>query len=40
MHYTVRSLICWLADVVDQVFEGYLNELHVENMLSDLTGPF
>ncbi|KAJ6184836.1 hypothetical protein N7519_006137 [Penicillium mononematosum] len=40
MHYTVRSLIRWLADVVDQVFEGYRDELHVENMLSDLTGPF
>ena len=40
MHYTVRSLIRWLADVVDQVFEGYRDELHVENMLSDLSGPF
>ena len=40
MHYTVRSLIRWLADVVDQVFEGYREELFVENMLSDLLGPF
>ncbi|KAJ5049224.1 hypothetical protein NUH16_007741 [Penicillium rubens] len=40
MHYTVRYLIRWLADVVDQVFEGYRDELHVDNMLSDLTGPF
>lgn len=40
MHYTVRSLIRWLADVVDRVFEGYREELHVENMLSDLSGPF
>ncbi|KAK2809485.1 hypothetical protein FQN50_003753 [Emmonsiellopsis sp. PD_5] len=39
-HYTVRSLIRWLADFVDQVFEGYRDELHVENMLSDLLGPF
>ncbi|KAK2740529.1 hypothetical protein FQN55_008872 [Onygenales sp. PD_40] len=39
-HYTVRSLIRWLADLVDQVFEGYRDELHVENMLSDLLGPF
>lgn len=40
MHYTVRYLIRWLADVVDQVFEGYRDELHVDNMLSDLAGPF
>lgn len=40
MHYTVRHVIRWLADVVDQVFEGYRNELRVENMLSDLASPF
>lgn len=40
MHYTVRSLKRWLADVVDRVFEGYRDELEVENMLSDLLGPF
>ncbi|KAJ5413185.1 hypothetical protein N7465_005490 [Penicillium sp. CMV-2018d] len=40
MHYTVRSLIRWLADVVDKVFGGYRDELHVENMLSDLSSPF
>ncbi|OQD60726.1 hypothetical protein PENPOL_c021G04577 [Penicillium polonicum] len=40
MHYTVRSLIRWLADVVDKVFGGYWDELHVENMLSDLSSPF
>ncbi|KAI2689662.1 hypothetical protein DTO013E5_1233 [Penicillium roqueforti] len=40
MHYTVRSLTRWLVDVVDRVFEGYRDELHVENMLSDLSGPF
>jgi aminoglycoside phosphotransferase (APT) family kinase protein len=39
-HYSVRSLMRWLADVVDQVFEGYRDELMVENMLSDLLGPF
>lgn len=39
-HYTVRSVIRWLADVVDVVLEGYRDELHVENMLSDLLGPF
>jgi aminoglycoside phosphotransferase (APT) family kinase protein len=39
-HYSVRSVIRWLADVVDRVFEGYRNELVVENMLSDLLGPF
>ncbi|KAH8426416.1 aminoglycoside phosphotransferase family protein [Aspergillus melleus] len=39
-HYTVRSVMRWLADVVDVVFEGYRDELHVENMLSDLLGPF
>lgn len=40
MHYTVRSVIRWLADVVDRVFQGYRDELHVENMLSDLSSPF
>ena len=40
MHYTFRSLIWWLADVVGQVFEGYRDELRVENMLSDLASPF
>ncbi|KNG91455.1 hypothetical protein ANOM_000047 [Aspergillus nomiae NRRL 13137] len=39
-HYTVRSVIRWLADVVDEVFEGYRDEFLVENMLSDLLGPF
>lgn len=38
-HYTVRSVIRWLADVVDRVFEGYRDELIVENMLSDALGP-
>ncbi|RAL16156.1 aminoglycoside phosphotransferase family protein [Aspergillus homomorphus CBS 101889] len=40
MHYTVRHVMHWLVDVVDIVFEGYRDELHVENMLSDLLGPF
>lgn len=40
MHYTVRSLIRSLAGVVDQVFEGYRDELRVENMVSDLASPF
>ena len=39
-HYTARSSIRWLADIIDQVFEGYREELKVENMLSDLLGPF
>lgn len=39
-HYSVRSLMRWLADVVDQIFEGYREELVVENMLSDLLSPF
>ncbi|KAJ5951934.1 uncharacterized protein N7479_010347 [Penicillium vulpinum] len=39
-HYTVRHVIRWLADVVDQTFEGYRDELYVDNMLSDLAGPF
>ncbi|KAB8264687.1 kinase-like protein [Aspergillus pseudonomiae] len=39
-HYTVRSVIRWLADVVDEVFEGYRNELVVENLLSNLLSPF
>lgn len=40
IHYTVRGSIRWLADVVDRVFEGYREELWVENLLSDLLGPF
>ncbi|EFE32482.1 uncharacterized protein ARB_00667 [Trichophyton benhamiae CBS 112371] len=40
MHYTVRSVERWLVDVVDSVFPGYREELWVENMLSDLLGPF
>ncbi|KAM5429544.1 hypothetical protein McanMca71_006831 [Microsporum canis] len=40
MHYTVRSLQRWLVDIVDGVFSGYREELWVENMLSDLLGPF
>ncbi|GKZ29632.1 hypothetical protein AbraIFM66950_005786 [Aspergillus brasiliensis] len=39
-HYCVRYVMRWLVDVVDRVFEGYRDELHVENMLSDLLGPF
>ena len=39
-HFTVRSGIRWLADVVDRVFDGYREELWVENMLSDARGPF
>lgn len=39
-HYTVRSVRRWLHDVVDRVFDGYRDELRVENMLSDLLGPF
>ncbi|KAL3468864.1 kinase-like protein [Aspergillus californicus] len=39
-HYSVRSLMRWLANVIDQAFEGYRDELVVENMLSDLLGPF
>ena len=39
-HYSVRSLVRWLADVIDQVFAGYRDELIVDNMLSDLLGPF
>ncbi|KAK2871593.1 hypothetical protein FQN49_003025 [Arthroderma sp. PD_2] len=39
-HYTVRSLMRWLVDVIDTAFTGYRDELVVENMLSDLLGPF
>lgn len=39
-HYTVRYTIKWLADVIDRVFEGYREELWIENMLSDLYGPY
>lgn len=36
MHFGARADIRWLADVVDRVFEGYRQELWVENLLSDL----
>ncbi|PWY80248.1 kinase-like protein [Aspergillus sclerotioniger CBS 115572] len=39
-HFSVRGFQRWLADVIDEVFEGYRDELLVENMLSDLSGPF
>jgi aminoglycoside phosphotransferase (APT) family kinase protein len=38
-HFGVRYGIRWLADVIDQVFTGFREELYVENMLSDYT-PF
>lgn len=40
MHFTVRHTSRWLADVVDQVFSGYRNELDVENMLSSMVPPW
>jgi aminoglycoside phosphotransferase len=39
-HFAVRYTIRWLADVVDQVFPSYRQELYVENMLSDLVPPW
>jgi aminoglycoside phosphotransferase len=32
-HFTVRHTIRWLADVVDQVFPDFQDELHAENIL-------
>jgi thiamine kinase-like enzyme len=39
-HFAVRYTIRWLADVVDRLFDNYREELWIENMLSDLVGPF
>ncbi|KAJ4987183.1 hypothetical protein SVAN01_07335 [Stagonosporopsis vannaccii] len=36
MHFTVRHTPRWIADVVDQIFPAYRNELDVENMLSGM----
>ena len=36
MHFTVRFTSRWLADVVDEVFPTYRDELHVEDMLSSM----
>ncbi|KAF2473270.1 uncharacterized protein BDR25DRAFT_341390 [Lindgomyces ingoldianus] len=36
MHFTVRHTARWIADVVDQVFPGYRDELYVEDMLSSM----
>jgi aminoglycoside phosphotransferase len=36
MHFTVRSTTRWIADVVDQIFPAYRDELKVENMLSSM----
>ena len=39
-HFAVRYTIRWLADVIDQVFANYREELRVENMLSSMAPPF
>ncbi|CAO2658138.1 Nn.00g073980.m01.CDS01 [Neocucurbitaria sp. VM-36] len=36
MHFTVRNTPRWIADVVDQIFPAYRDELNVENMLSGM----
>ncbi|KAF2623084.1 hypothetical protein BU25DRAFT_182580 [Macroventuria anomochaeta] len=36
MHFTVRHTPRWIADVVDQIFPAYRDELNVENMLSGM----
>lgn len=35
-HFTVRQTARWVADVTNQVFLGYRDELHVEDMLSSM----
>lgn len=39
-HFTVRVTIRWLADVIQQVFPNYYEELQVENLLTGLRAPF
>lgn len=39
-HFAMRYTIRWLADVIDQVFPAYREELYVENMLSDAVPPW
>ncbi|KAI9710955.1 MAG: hypothetical protein M1820_002392 [Bogoriella megaspora] len=35
-HFTVRHTVRWIADVVDQIFPNYRDELQVEDMLSSM----
>ncbi|KAF2786917.1 kinase-like protein [Melanomma pulvis-pyrius CBS 109.77] len=35
-HFSMRYAIRWTADVIDQVFDKYRNELQVEDMLSSM----
>lgn len=39
-HFTVRHIVRWTADVVDQAFLQYRDELEVEDMLSSLAPPW
>ena len=39
-HFAVRYQIRWLADVVDQVFSGYRDELYAENQLTNVDPPW
>ena len=38
-HFGVRYTVRWLADVIDQIFPNYRDELLAENILSDLAPP-
>ncbi|KAJ8106730.1 hypothetical protein OPT61_g9348 [Boeremia exigua] len=40
MHFTVRRTQRWTADVFDQIFPGYRDELDVENLLSAMVPPW
>jgi len=40
MHFTVRFTTRWLADVVNQIFQNYHDELQVEDMLSSMVPPW
>lgn len=39
-HFTVRYTIRWIADVIDQVFLEYRDELQVEDLLSSMVPPW
>lgn len=39
-HFSARSSIRWTADVIDQAFSGYRDELKLENLLSSLAPPW
>lgn len=40
MHFTVRATSRWLADVANEIFPNYQDELEVEDLLSSMKPPW